>query len=111
MAKVKAGELIGVTNTEVLQEILHRYFTIGRPDVGELAYTSLVQMCLTVLPVGISETDKALQLLKGNERITSRDAIHAATMINHNIREIISADSHFDLIPQIKRIDPRNLPE
>jgi hypothetical protein len=27
-------------------------------------------------------------------------------MINNDIKEIISTDSHFDLIPGIKRIDP-----
>jgi len=52
------------------------------------------------------DTDKALEILKGVNGITWRDAIHAATMINNGINEIISTDAHFDLIPEIKRIDP-----
>lgn len=34
-----------------------------------------------------------------------RDAIHTAVMISNNISTILSADSHFDCIDVIKRID------
>jgi len=106
LEKIKAGEFLPVTNAEVLQEILHRYFSIEKPDVAEAAYSSLVRFCVHVFPVTLQDTDKALELLKSHPLITSRDAIHAATMINNGIKEIISTDNHFDLIPEIKRIDP-----
>ena len=66
----------------------------------------MVQLCSAVLPVTVADTRKALDLLKTHQTITSRDAIHAATMINNGIKEIISTDTHFDLLPEIKRIDP-----
>ncbi len=44
--------------------------------------------------------------MKASLSVTSRDAIHAA---NNGIKEIISADSHFDLILQIKRVDPEKI--
>ena len=106
LEKIKSGDIRAVTNTEVLQEILHRFFSLGKPDIAEIGYASMVRLCLTVLPVTLAETNRALELMKANSAITSRDAIHAATMINNDIKEIISTDSHFDLIPGINRIDP-----
>ncbi|MEW6374621.1 MAG: type II toxin-antitoxin system VapC family toxin [Thermodesulfobacteriota bacterium] len=104
--KIKKEEILAVSNTEVLQEILYRYFSIGRSTLGEIAYQAMVQICVTIFPVTIHETNKALEILKSLKDITSRDAIHAATMLNNGIKEIISTDPHFDLISEVKRIDP-----
>ena len=106
LKKIKAGKILAVTNTEVLQEILYRYFSIGRPGFAEIAYGSLVQFCTAIFPISLRDTDKALNLLISHKNITSRDAIHAATMINNGIKEIISTDTHFDFLSQIKRVDP-----
>lgn len=103
---IKKEKILAATNTEVLQEILFRYFSIGRSTLGEIAYNSMVQCCTKILPVKLQDTDKALELLKAHKHITSRDAVHAATMLNNGIKKIISTDPHFDLIPEIKRIDP-----
>jgi len=107
LGTIKSGRILAVTNTEVLQEILYRYFSLRRSDVGEAAYRSIVRICFPILPITIADTDSALELLKIHKSISSRDAIHAATMINNGLNQIISTDSHFDVIPQIKRIDPR----
>ena len=106
LGKIRAGSVFAVTNTEVLQEILYRYFSIQRQAVGELACTSLVEICAEVLPLTLQDTDRALDLLKRTPTLTSRDAVHAATMINNGIQEIYSTDPHFDLIPEIRRIPP-----
>ena len=110
LEKVKSGAILSVTNTEVLREILHRYFSLEKPEIAEAAYSSLVRLCIHVFPVMLRDTDKALDLLKSYPFITSRDAIHAATMINNGIKQIISTDNHFDFIPAIKRINPGKWP-
>lgn len=109
LGKIRSEEIHAVTNTEVLQEILHRYFSIGKPEIAEIAYTCIIKLCISVFPVTLAETDRALELMKATPSITSRDAIHAAAMISNGIKEIISTDSHFDFIPEVKRIDPRHL--
>ena len=109
LEKIKSREILGVTNTEVLQEILYRYFSMGRGTLGEIAYQSMIEFCTDIFPVRVVDTDKALEILKMVNGITSRDAIHAATMMNNGIKEIISTDPHFDLIHEIKRIDPLKL--
>ena len=95
-----------VTNTEALQEILYRFFSIKKYSLAEVVYTSMVEFCEKVLPVTLKDTDLALELLKKSPGITSRDAIHAATMINNGIKDIYSTDSHFDLIAGIRRLQP-----
>jgi uncharacterized protein len=109
LEKIKSREILGVTNTEVLQEILYRYFSMDRRTLGEIAYQSMVNLCTDIFPVTVVDTDKALEILKQVDRITFRDAVHAATMIRNGIKEIISTDLHFDLIHEIKRIDPTEL--
>jgi len=104
--KIKQGIFQVVTNTEVLQEILYRYFSVRKPGLGELAYFAMINLCREIIPVTVKETDRALELLKGYPTITSRDAIHAATMLNNGVKDILSTDAHFDLIPGIRRIDP-----
>ena len=106
LEKIRSEEIRSVTNTEVLQEILHRYFSIGKPDIAEIAYHGVTKLCISIFPVTLAETNTALELMKGNPSITSRDAIHAATMIHNAITQIISTDTHFDSIPGIKRIAP-----
>ncbi len=63
-------------------------------------------MCLDILPVTRKDMVIALSLLKEYPLISTRDAVHAATMINNEVEEIISTDSHFDLIQGIKRFKP-----
>ena len=109
LEKIKSREILGVTNTEVLQEILYRYFSIERRTLGEIAYQSMIEFCTDIFPVRVVDTDKALEILRRVNGITSRDAVHAATMINNGIKEIISTDPHFDLIHEIRRIDPLKL--
>ncbi len=109
LEKIKSREILGVTNTEVLQELLYRYFSIERRTLGEIAYQSMIEFCMDIFPVRVMDTDRALEILRRIKGITYRDAIHAATMIHNGIKEIVSTDPHFDLIPDIKRIDPTEL--
>lgn len=106
LERIRSGTLQVITNTEVLQEILYRFFSINRPSQAEAAYTSLVAMCTEVLPITLKDMNLAMDLLKKYPGLTSRDAIHASTMIHHGLKEILSTDSHFDLINEIRRISP-----
>jgi predicted nucleic acid-binding protein len=104
--EIKNGSLQVVTNTEVLQEVLYRFYSLKRNDQAEIAYNALTGMCLEIISITRKDMDLSLSLLKEYPQITTRDAVHAATMINNEIEEIISTDSHFDLIQGIKRVKP-----
>lgn len=95
-----------ITDSEVLQEILYRYFSVQKPDVAQSVYRAAVDLCMQILPVAESHTARALALLLRHPRITARDAIHIATMEASGIHRILSTDTHFDAFAGIQRIDP-----
>ena len=97
-----------VTDSEVLQELLYRYFAINRPEVAESVYRSAVRLCDEVLPVSERHTARALELLLKYRRLSVRDAIHIATMEAKGLRRLVSTDRDFDGVSEIRRIDPRH---
>ena len=100
------GEIVAVINTEILQEILHRFFFVKKRNLAYELYDCAINLCQAVLPVTLSDTNRAKEILLKNRNIEVRDAIHAACMLNNNIKKIITADRHFDRIKGIERIDP-----
>lgn len=100
---VKRGDVDACTSTEVLQEILWRYCALRRLDLAGAVYDLFVQICPRVLPVTLSDTDRARQLLTTVRGISARDAIHAAVMLNHSLSAIATFDEGFDAIPGVSR--------
>ncbi len=109
LARVERDEIDVVTSVEVLQEILHRYYSIHLPDLAELAYRSLEKGCEQILPVTKADLDRAFNLLKMHPDIRSRDAVHAAVMLNNGLTHILSTDTHFDHIAGITRVVPGSI--
>jgi len=99
----RAGEISICSSTEVLQEILYRYTSLGARETGFRVYDLFVALCPVVLPVTLADTDRAKDLLSGLRGPGVRDALHAAVMLNNGIEEIATFDRHFDAIPGITR--------
>jgi predicted nucleic acid-binding protein len=57
-----------------------------------------------VYPVTLADTDRAKDLAMERDDISIRDAIHAAVMMNNDVREIATFDRGFDRIPGIERL-------
>ena len=94
------------TSAEVLQEILHRYFSINRPDSARTGYRAATDICAEILPITERQTARALDLLAHHPRLSARDAVHVATMEDRGIRRILSTDRDFDALDLVERIDP-----
>jgi predicted nucleic acid-binding protein len=101
---VRSGRVEACTSTEVLQEILYRYVGLRRLDLATSVYDLFVQLCPTVYPVTLADTDRAKDLAMERDDISIRDAIHAAVMMNNDVREIATFDRGFDRIPGIERL-------
>ena len=97
-----------VTNAEVLQEILHRYFSQHRPGDARTVHRAARELCDEIIPVTEGHTTRALSLLLDHQQLPPRGAIHVATMEERGIRAILSADQDFDPVPSVDRIDPRD---
>lgn len=95
-----------VTNSEVLQEILYRYFSLQQPDVAREVYLAATQLCDDVLPVSERTTARAQELLLQYAKLSARDAIHVASMEEAGLRRLLSTDGVFDDVAEVQRVDP-----
>ena len=93
-----------VTDAEVLQEILHRYVSIGRPDAIQPAFDALLGVVDDVFPVDLAAVQRAREIVLDRKGLSARDAIHLATMGAHGINRILSFDRGFDAFAGIARL-------
>jgi uncharacterized protein len=107
--QIGENNITAVINTEIIQEILYRFQSIKRMPEGILLSKEAIEICRLILPVTERDLQKAIEIIELHSNVQTRDAFHAATMLNNGIKEILSADPHFDLIPGIRRIDPAKL--
>jgi predicted nucleic acid-binding protein len=93
-----------VTDAEVLQEILHRYASIGRKDAIQPAFEAVKGVVDEIFAIEAEDADRAREILLGSSHLSARDAIHLAIMQRHGIRTIMSFDAGFDGFPGIRRL-------
>jgi hypothetical protein len=103
--RVRRGKVEACSSTEVLQEILYRYTSLGRLDLAREVYDLFVEICPVVLDVTLADTDRARDILCSTSHISARDAVHAAVMLNHDVERIATYDAGFDRVPGIRRLD------
>ena len=111
MTQVAEGRIAVVTDTEAIQEILYRYGAIQHWETGVAMAKSLMHLVPEIYPVNVDDMHRSLDLFKryAQKGITARDVVHAAVMLNRGLKNIVSTDSHFDLIQGIIRVDPEDL--
>ena len=98
------GERRLVTDSEVLQEILHRYSAINRRDAIQPAFEAILGVVDEVFAVALEDVSRAKDILIGAQHISARDALHLAVMERQGIHSIMSFDAGFDGYPGITRI-------
>ncbi|MGO9320047.1 MAG: type II toxin-antitoxin system VapC family toxin [Solirubrobacteraceae bacterium] len=98
-----------VTSSEVLQEIMHRYVSADRRDWIEHAFNAMRAVVDEVFAVEQADVLAAKDLVLAYQRLSARDAVHAAVMRRRQITEILSFDSGFDEVAGIRRL-PAPLP-
>jgi predicted nucleic acid-binding protein len=106
LRRVAAGEVEALTNTEVLQEILHRYRAIGRWEDGRHVYDLTRRIVPMILPISLDVMDHARALMDDEPRLGARDAVHAAFAFECGATAICSFDRGFDLVPSLVRLEP-----
>ena len=102
-AAIAAGDRL-VTDAEVLQEILHRYVAIDRRDAIQPAFDAVLHVVDEVLTVTIADVERAKAIVLGKQRLSARDALHAAIMERESITRIMSFDRGFDGLPGVTRL-------
>ena len=104
LEELVSGQERLVTDAEVLQEILHRYVAIERPDAIQPAFDALLGVVDEVFAVDQAAVERAKGIVLGQKELSARDAVHLAMMQIRGIRKILSFDRGFDGLPGIARL-------
>ena len=101
-----------VTDSEVLQELMHRYLTSGRWTLGlEVLRAFAEALHGRIEPVHAVDILAAAELADRHPDVSSRDLVHAAVMQRLGANRIISADTDFDHLEGLHRLDPSSVTE
>jgi predicted nucleic acid-binding protein len=91
------------TDTEVLQEVLHRYRALKTPEVGFQLFDAVTHLGIPILAVTERAITEARKLLAEYPILSTRDGVHLGVMREHGIFEVLSFDGGFSEVPWVKR--------
>jgi hypothetical protein len=100
---ISRGERL-VTSAEVMQEILHRYVAIRRPDAIQPALDALLGLVDEVFPIDALDVTNAKDVLATRAPMSARDALHVAVMKRRGVDTVLSFDADFDAVAWLERL-------
>ncbi|MBM3933492.1 MAG: type II toxin-antitoxin system VapC family toxin [SAR202 cluster bacterium] len=101
-----------VTDVEVFQEIMHRAMSLRRWAQGRQVMAAFADLMEgRVEPVHYRDVQLAAELADTLPDVQSRDLLHAAVIKRLGARRIVSADTGFDRIPGLERLEPSRFNE
>jgi predicted nucleic acid-binding protein len=104
-----ADKAVLVTSAETLQEVLHRYRSIGRYEEIQATFDAISAAVQRILPVTFDDVDEARRLgdrIPGGSGASGRDLVHAAVARRQGLREILTVDAGFASILGVLVVDP-----
>lgn len=104
--EVSAGRMAAEISVEVVREVVHRYLSLGRPDLAVTVAERTMDLFAPVLPVTHAVMRRVPDLATRYPHLQARDLVHVATCIHEGIVDIISPDQGFDTVTEVRRIDP-----
>lgn len=111
MTQAATGNLVAAIDTEIIQEVLHRFGSMQQWALAVKLAAALQEVVPVTLPVLADDMRLTIDLCGryGPLGAKARDLVHVAVMMNNDIKTIVTVDRHFDLIPEIARLDPLDL--
>lgn len=106
LEQVANGSIQAITSVEVVQEILHRYISLRRPDLATIVAKDAQDMFAPVVPITHTLMRRVPGLADKYPHLQARDLVHVATCIHEGVTEIVSPDRAFDQVSELRRIDP-----
>jgi predicted nucleic acid-binding protein len=89
LTKIADEQVYALVSSEIHQEILHRYLSLGLPDKARQISIKLETLIPVTLPVTLADIHQSRKLIKHYAKLKSRDLIHVAVMLNHGISRIL----------------------
>ncbi len=106
VAMAGEGEVSLEAPADLVQEVLHhRTRRLGDRRQATAEALAAARLCRlhTVEP---EDAREAARLFERSARLSARDAVFAAVAARHGLGAILSADTDFDGLAQLRRIDP-----
>lgn len=100
---VALGNANGRTSVSVIEELFHLELS-GRIGSADGLALDALDLFTPLLPVRESTIRSAIEMR--TEKIGANDRVHAAVCAEHGIATIVSADSGFDSVRGLRRVDP-----
>ena len=94
------------TDTEVLQEILHRYRNLKIPGIGFQIFDAVSHLGIPILSVTDRAMAEARRLLEDYPILSTRDGVHLGVMREYGLEEVLTYDGGFSDVPWAKRLEP-----
>lgn len=88
LERIATGRLKAVTDTEVLQEILYRFWALKLPLKAMEVFDHFMMAVPAVLSVAKRDMIRARSLLAQQPDLPARDAVHAAVALNNGLKTI-----------------------
>ena len=99
-----------VTDSEVLQELVHHYVSSGRWVLGREVLENFAEvMHERIEPVYADDMLRAGRLADELPGVSARDLVHLAVMRRLNVGRIVTADTDFDRLPEVERLGPTDM--
>ncbi len=102
-------KVVLITSAETLQEVLHRFRSIGRDEDIQPTFDAIAAAVTRILPVTADDLQEARRLgerIRAGSRTSARGLIHAAVARRQGLREILTVDAGFAAIPGVLVVDP-----
>jgi predicted nucleic acid-binding protein len=94
-------------SVEAVQEFLHHRMRRVERETTVRDTRNLLDLC-RLHPFDEPVVRRSIELVS-TTAIRGRDAVHAATALQHGFTEIVSTDPAFDGVPGLRRLDPADL--
>ncbi len=107
---VRDGLFEATISAEVVQEVLHRFVAIRRPDIGAQLARDALDLFAPVVPITHRVMDRMPELVARYPMLAARDLVHVATCVENEIATIVSADRGFDGVAELRRVSIEDAP-
>ncbi|HEY8692022.1 MAG TPA: type II toxin-antitoxin system VapC family toxin [Chloroflexota bacterium] len=98
------------TDSEVLQEILHRYFSLRRRAEGRDKMRDFADLMHgRIEPTFTEDVVRAGDLAMEYAGLSARDCVHLAIMERVGCHSVVTADRGFERVAGMRRLHPRDL--
>lgn len=107
---VRDGHFEATISAEVVQEVLHRFVAIRRPDIGAQLARDALDLFAPVVPITHRVMDRMPELVARYPMLAARDLVHVATCVENEMGTIVSADRGFDGVAELRRVSIEDAP-